>query len=92
MDDLQSAVRADALASQRAGLWRLVTLGVPLLAVLGLGAFLGLDALASLVTYQERVSERIKKLKLKERKYKSLLLTWAPLSAWLASVETDDEA
>ena len=45
MDDLQTAVHASALASQRSGLWRLLYLGVPLVAILLAGASLGLEAL-----------------------------------------------
>ena len=48
--------------------------------------------LASLLTYQERVSERIKRLKNREKKYRSMLVAWAPLRAYLQSVDTDDEA
>ena len=51
----------------------------------------GLRALTGLVTYQERVSEKLRKLKSSERKYKRLLLAWAPLSAWVRAVETEDD-
>ena len=51
----------------------------------------GLRALTGLVTYQERVTEKLRKLKSSERKYKRLLLAWAPLSAWVRAVETDNE-
>ena len=115
MDDLQTAVHASALASQRSGLWRLLYLGVPLVAILLAGASLGLEALggasprvprfprprapprarrhrrrppaAGFIKYQESVAEKIHRLKSSQRKYKRLLLAWAPLSAWLSALD-----
>lgn len=87
MDDLQTAVHASALASQRSGLWRLLYLGVPLVAILLAGASLGLEALGGFIKYQESVAEKIHRLKSSQRKYKRLLLAWAPLSAWLSALD-----
>jgi len=91
MDEIQTTIIADAKASQRAALKRLAYLGMPLLLLCFCAATVGLRALTGLVTYQERVSEKLRKLKSSERKYKRLLLAWAPLSAWVRAVETDNE-
>ncbi|KAH8064171.1 hypothetical protein JL720_12969 [Aureococcus anophagefferens] len=92
MDDLQAAILADALASQRAALWRLLYLGAPLVGVLLAGAYLGLLGLVAFVRYQESVAERLDRLRSAERKYKKLLTTWVPLKERIAGAAPPNEA
>ena len=92
MDDLQAAILADALASQRAALWRLLYLGAPLVGVLLAGAYLGLLGLVAFVRYQDSVAERLDRLRSSERKYKKLLTTWVPLKEWIAGAAPPSEA
>ena len=92
MDDLQAAILADALASQRAALWRLLYLGAPLVGVLLAGAYLGLLGLVAFVRYQDSVAERLDRLRSSERKYKKLLTTWVPLKEWIAGAAPPTEA
>ena len=42
---------------------------------------------AGFIKYQESVAEKIHRLKSSQRKYKRLLLAWAPLSAWLSALD-----
>ena len=66
MDEIQTTIIADAKASQSAALKRLAYLGMPLLLLCFCAATVGLRALTGLVTYQERVSEKLRKLKSSE--------------------------
>ena len=49
---------------------------------------MGSNALEAL----DLVESKIDRAAAKEQKYKRLLLNWAPLSAWVGAVASDDEA
>ena len=87
-DDLQATIKRDAAASQRSSLLRLLALGLPLVLLCVGAATMGSNALEAL----DLVESKIDRAAAKEQKYKRLLQNWAPLSAWVGAVASDDDA
>ena len=88
MDDLQATIKRDAAASQRSSFLRLLALGLPLVLLCVGAAAMGSNALLAL----DQVERKLDRSQASEHKYKRLLLNWAPLSAWVGAVASDDDA
>ena len=87
-DDLQATIKRDAAASQRSSFLRLLALGLPLVLLCVGAAAMGSNALLAL----DQVERKLDRSQASEQKYKRLLLNWAPLSAWVGAVASDDDA
>jgi hypothetical protein len=87
-DDLQATIKRDAAASQRSSFLRLLALGLPLVLLCVGAAAMGSRALLCL----SHVESKLDRAQASEQKYKRLLLNWAPLSAWVGAVASDDDA
>ena len=87
-DELQATIKRDAAASQRSSLLRLLALGLPLVLLCVGAAAMGSNALLAL----DQVERKLDRSQASEQKYKRLLLNWAPLSAWVGAVASDDDA
>ena len=73
---------------QRSSLLRLIALGLPLVLLCVGAATMGSRALLCL----DQVERKLDRSQASEQKYKRLLLNWAPLSAWVGAVASDDDA
>ena len=81
-------IKRDAAASQRSSFLRLLALGLPLVLLCVGAATMGSRALLCL----DQVERKLDRSQASEQKYKRLLLNWAPLSAWVGAVASDDDA
>ena len=80
--------KRDAAASQRSSFLRLLALGLPLVLLCVGAAAMGSRALLCV----ESIESKLDRSQASEQKYKRLLLNWAPLSAWVGAVASDDDA
>ena len=87
-DYLQATIKRDAAASQRSSFLRLPALGLPLVLLCVGAATMGSRALLCV----ESIESKLDRSQASEQKYKRLLLNWAPLSAWVGAVASDDDA